>query len=70
MPSYGNPRISKAEASRLLPSNACKYCINFLRCNIGKWPDMWIKGDWKCPRCGSNMRPILEQFYDPDGPIA
>jgi hypothetical protein len=64
------PRINKAEAVRLLPSGACKYCVNILRCNIGKNPDLWGEGDWKCPRCGTNMRPILEQFYKPDDPVA
>jgi hypothetical protein len=27
---------------------------------------MWGKRDWKYPRCGTNMRPILVQFYKPD----
>ena len=65
-----NPRISKAEALRLLPTGACKYCINILRCNIGKNPDMWGKDDWKCPRCRTNVRPILERFYKPSDPVA
>jgi hypothetical protein len=63
----GKPRISKAEALRLLPPGACKHCIVILRMNIGKNTDMWGKDPWKCPRCGTNMRPILEQFFEPNG---
>jgi hypothetical protein len=60
---FDNPRISKAEAVQLLPPGACRHCINFLRGNIGNNPDMWGKDPWDCPRCGTNLRPILEQFF-------